>query len=187
MQIWSFAEVGYQETQSSALLQEQLKAAGFTVVAGVAEIPTAFTATWGSGKPVIGIVGEFDALAGPSQAAAPDRKPLVAEGPGHGCGHHLFGTASTAAAIAVKEWLAATKRGRNDQASSARPPKKAARARSTCCARALRRCGCGGVVASGRSQCAERDSTLANVTGKFRFRGVSAHASGGTRSRPLGA
>ena len=64
MKIWSFAEVGYQETRSSALLQEQLKAAGFTVTAGVAEIPTAFTATWGSGKPVIGIIGEFDALPG---------------------------------------------------------------------------------------------------------------------------
>ena len=69
MQIWSFAEVGYQETKSSALLQDQLRAAGFTVNAGVAEIPTAFTATWGSGKPVIGIIGEFDALPGLSQAA----------------------------------------------------------------------------------------------------------------------
>ena len=110
MQIWSFAEVGYQETRSSALLQDQLKSAGFTVNAGVAEIPTAFTATWGSGKPVIGIVGEFDALPGLSQAATPERQPLVAEGPGHGCGHHLFGTASTAAAIAVKDWLTANKR-----------------------------------------------------------------------------
>src|SRR5262244_3994165 len=61
-QIWSFAEVGYQEVKSSALLQQQLKAAGFTVRAGVAEIPTAFVATFGSGKPVIGILGEFDAL-----------------------------------------------------------------------------------------------------------------------------
>src|SRR5207237_1420971 len=63
-QIWSFAEVGYQEQKSSALLQSELKAAGFTVKAGVAEIPTAFVAAWGSGKPVIGIVGEFDALPG---------------------------------------------------------------------------------------------------------------------------
>ncbi len=64
LQIWKFAEVGYQEQKSSALLQEQLRSAGFTVKAGVAEIPTAFTAEWGSGKPVIGIVGEFDALPG---------------------------------------------------------------------------------------------------------------------------
>ena len=74
LKIWSFAEVGYQETRSSALLQEQLKAAGFVMATGVAEIPTAFTATWGSGKPVIGIIGEFDALPGlspPSPIAAP--------------------------------------------------------------------------------------------------------------------
>ncbi|HET9513019.1 MAG TPA: amidohydrolase, partial [Gemmatimonadales bacterium] len=104
-QIWEFAEVGYQETRSSALLQDQLRNAGFTVEAGVAGIPTAFVATWGSGKPVIGIVGEFDALPGLSQGAVPTRQILVEGGPGHGCGHHLFGTASTAAAIAVKEWL----------------------------------------------------------------------------------
>ena len=107
MKIWSWAEVGYQEAKSSALLQEQLKAAGFTVATGVAEIPTAFTATWGAGKPVIGIIGEFDALPGLSQAASPEREAILVNGPGHGCGHHLFGTASTAAAIAVKQWLAA--------------------------------------------------------------------------------
>src|SRR5881409_2049446 len=77
-QIWSFAEVGYQEQKSSALLQSELKAAGFTVKAGVAEIPTAFVATWGTGKPVIGIVGEFDALPGLSQDATPTRKPIAA-------------------------------------------------------------------------------------------------------------
>ena len=109
MKIWGFAEVGYQEQKSSALLQEQLKSAGFAVKSGVAEIPTAFTAEWGSGKPVIGIIGEFDALPGLSQAAEPERHALDAEGAGHGCGHHLFGTASTAAAIAVKEWLVSTK------------------------------------------------------------------------------
>jgi len=81
LKIWSFAEVGYQETRSSALLQEQLKAAGFNVTTGVAEIPTAFMATWGSGKPVIGIVGEFDALPGLSQAASPERKPIVDNAP----------------------------------------------------------------------------------------------------------
>src|SRR5918992_781735 len=107
LQIWNFAEVGYQEAKSSALLQQQLKAAGFDVKAGVAEIPTAFVASYGSGKPVIGIIGEFDALPGLSQAATPERKPVVENGPGHGCGHHLFGTASTAAAIAVKEWMSA--------------------------------------------------------------------------------
>src|ERR1044071_6451778 len=100
-QIWSFAEVGYQETKSSALLQQQLKGAGFDVKSGVAEIPTAFVASWGSGKPIIAIVGEFDALPGLSQNAVPTREAIKSGDPGHGCGHHLFGTASTAAAIAV--------------------------------------------------------------------------------------
>ena len=93
-QIWGFAEVGYQEEKSSALLQDRLRAAGFSIEAGVGEMPTAFVASYGSGKPVIAIVGEFDALPGLSQDATPVRKVLVEGGPGHGCGHHLFGTAN---------------------------------------------------------------------------------------------
>src|SRR5262249_43170645 len=106
-QIWAFAEVGYQETKSSALLQHQLRAAGFSVRAGVADIPTAFVASFGSGKPVIAIIGEFDALPGLSQEPTPHRSAIVAEGAGHGCGHNLLGTAALASALAVKEWLAA--------------------------------------------------------------------------------
>ncbi|MBN8578604.1 MAG: amidohydrolase [Cytophagales bacterium] len=108
-QIWEFAEVGYQEVKSSALLQETLKQAGFKVEAGVAGIPTAFVATYGSGKPVIGILGEFDALPGVSQDATPELKQVPGRPAGHACGHHLFGTASSAAAIAVKNWMATNK------------------------------------------------------------------------------
>jgi aminobenzoyl-glutamate utilization protein B len=108
--IWGFAELGYQEQKSSALLQAQLKGAGFDVKAGVADIPTAFTASYGSGKPVVGIVGEFDALPGLSQDVTPARRPIAENAPGHGCGHNLLGTGSVAAAIAVKEWLAASRR-----------------------------------------------------------------------------
>jgi aminobenzoyl-glutamate utilization protein B len=104
-QIWEFAEVGYQETKSSALLRAELERAGFRIESGVADIPTAFVATFGTGKPVIAILGEFDALPGLSQDAVPTRQILVEGGPGHGCGHHLFGTASAAAAIGVKDWL----------------------------------------------------------------------------------
>jgi aminobenzoyl-glutamate utilization protein B len=177
MQIWSFAEVGYQETKSSALLQEQLKAAGFAVNAGVADIPTAFTATWGSGKPVIGIVGEFDALPGLSQGAVPDRKPLVAEGPGHGCGHHLFGTASTAAAIAVKDWLAANKRSGTIRFYGT--PAEEGGSGKVYMIRAGLFDDADAVVSwhPGDRNASSASSTLANVTGKFRFRGVSAHAS----------
>src|SRR6476661_10611558 len=88
-QIWSFAEVGYQETKSSALLQQQLKANGFAVKAGVADIPTAFVATFGSGKPVIAIIGEFDALPGLSQDAQTAARHAIEENAaGHGCGHN---------------------------------------------------------------------------------------------------
>jgi len=105
-QIWDYAEVGYQETQSSTLLQNTLRSAGFSVEAGVAGMPTAFVATYGSGRPVIGILAEFDALPGLSQDTVAERKVLREGGAGHACGHHLFGTASTAAAIAIKSWLA---------------------------------------------------------------------------------
>src|SRR4029079_3766283 len=106
-QIWTFAEVGYQEQKSSALLQEQLRAAGFSVRPGVADIPTAFVATVGSGKPIVAIVGEFDALPGLSQEAVAQRSAVTPEGPGHGCGHNLLGTGALASAIAIKDWLAA--------------------------------------------------------------------------------
>src|SRR6516225_9813067 len=87
--IWEFAEVGYKETRSSALLANELKSAGFRIEQGVAGIPTAFTATWGQGKPVIGILGEFDALPGLSQEDVPEKKARVAGAAGHGCGHNL--------------------------------------------------------------------------------------------------
>ena len=105
--IWNFAEVGYKEKQSSALLQETLKQAGFTIETGVAGIPTAFVATYGQGKPVIGIMAEYDALPGLSQDSIPTKRSLGGAS-GHACGHHLFGTGSSAAAIAVKEWLKET-------------------------------------------------------------------------------
>lgn len=109
-QIWEFAEVGYQETKSSALLQETLTKGGFKVEKGVAGIPTAFVASYGSGKPVIAILGEYDALPGVSQDAVPEIKTVAGRPAGHACGHHLFGTASAAAAIGVKEWLIANKK-----------------------------------------------------------------------------
>ena len=111
-QIWGLAEMGYQEKQSSALLQETLANAGFKITTAVAGIPTAFTAEYGNEGPVIAILGEYDALPGLSQKAIPS-KESAGEKAGHACGHHLFGTASTAAAIAVKEWLEANnKKGR---------------------------------------------------------------------------
>ncbi|HVM89030.1 MAG TPA: amidohydrolase [Puia sp.] len=102
LQIWDYAEVGYKENKSSALHQKTLSDNGFTVQAGVADIPTAFVATYGSGKPVIGILAEFDALPGLSQDSVPEKKSL-GKIAGHACGHHLFGTASVASAIELKK------------------------------------------------------------------------------------
>ena len=105
LDIWKFAEVGYKEIKSSALLQQTLRDNGFSVQAGVAEIPTAFVATYGSGKPVICILAEFDALPGLSQEAIPEKKPIPGKDAGHACGHHLFGTASVAAGIEIKKLM----------------------------------------------------------------------------------
>lgn len=107
--IWEFAELGYKESRSSALLQEELKRNGFKVETGIGGAPTAFTATWGSGSPVIAIMGEFDALPGLSQDAVPVRKPIANGAPGHGCGHNLFGVAAMMASISAKEHLESNK------------------------------------------------------------------------------
>lgn len=102
--IWSYAELGMQEFKSSELLASTLEEAGFTVERGVAGMPTCFVASYGSGKPVIGILGEFDALPMISQQSrVPVQSPLIPGAPGHGCGHNTMGTAASAAAIAVKE------------------------------------------------------------------------------------
>jgi aminobenzoyl-glutamate utilization protein B len=104
--IWTWAETGLEEVKSSKELQDLLRANGFTVEAGVAGMPTAFVASFGTGQPVIGILAEFDALPGLSQDATAERKSRPEVMAGHGCGHSVFGTASTGAAIAIKQALA---------------------------------------------------------------------------------
>src|SRR3984957_19833903 len=106
-QIWDYAELGYHENRSSELLQAQLKAAGFSLESGVADEPTGFIASYGQGKPVIAILGEFDALPGLSQNPVPQRSPVIPRAPGHGCGHNLIGSGSALAAVAVKEYMVA--------------------------------------------------------------------------------
>jgi aminobenzoyl-glutamate utilization protein B len=108
-QIWGFAETALRETRSSKTLADYAEKQGFTVERGVAGMPTAFTATYGTGRPVIGILGEYDALPGISQKAKTTKEPLEAGAAGHGCGHNLFGAASLGAATAVKELIAAGK------------------------------------------------------------------------------
>ena len=176
-QIWGYAEVGYQEIKSSALLQDQLKKEGFKIQSGVAEIPTAFTATFGEGKPVIAILGEFDALPGLSQDTIPEKKPVGGIA-GHACGHHLFGVGSMASAIALKNWLIGS--GQKGTIRFYGTPAEEGGSGKVYMVRA-------GLFNDvdivlhwhpGDRNNANAASSLANKSAKFRFRGLSAHAAG---------
>ncbi len=104
-EIWALAEEAFEETKSSEILASYAEKNGFKVQRDVAGMPTAFVATYGTGKPVISVLGEFDALPGISQKAQPTKTPLQEGANGHGCGHNLFGAGSLGAAIAVKELI----------------------------------------------------------------------------------
>ncbi|MDZ7588835.1 MAG: amidohydrolase [Parasphingorhabdus sp.] len=177
-QLWEWAELGYKEEKSSALLQQQLRAAGFKVTSGVAGIPTAFVAEYGTGGPVIGILAEYDALPGINQDAVADRQPIAGKGAAHACGHNLFGAGSVTAAIAVKDYLKAS--GTPGRIRLYGTPAEE---------------GGSGKVYMVREglfndvdfaihwhaddeNSAAAQTTLANRSAKFRFRGVSAHAAG---------
>lgn len=177
-EIWSFAELGYQEQKSAALLQSKLSEAGFKVESGVAGLPTAFVATYGSGGPVIGILAEFDALPGLSQDTVPYRKPLLEGGSGHGCGHNLFGTASVAAAIALKDHLLKT--GQAGTVKLYGTPAEEGGAGKVFMAREGYFKGVDIVLHwhPGATNAANAESCLAMVSGTFRFYGQTAHAAG---------
>ena len=101
-EIWDHPQTALEETFASKLLADELEAAGFTIEWGAGQMPTAFVASWGSGKPIIGLLGEYDALPGLSQELSSEQIPIEAGGPGHGCGHNLFGTACLGAALSLK-------------------------------------------------------------------------------------
>ena len=104
--IWNFAETRFEEYQSAELLCSTLESEGFSVEKGVGNIETAFIGSFGTGKPVVAIMGEFDALSGMSQKKATAKKEPIVQGEnGHGCGHNLLGTGSLAAAVAVKDYM----------------------------------------------------------------------------------
>lgn len=176
--LWGFAEVGYQERRSAGLLKDELRAAGFTIAEDVAGIPTAFVASWGEGQPVIGILGEYDALPGLSQDAAPEKKVREGVNAGHGCGHNLFGAGSALAAVALKEELAAKKLPGTLRYYGC--PAEEGGGGKIYMARAGAFDGCDAVLSwhpatDTRSSLA---SCLANITAKFRWRGTAAHAAG---------
>jgi aminobenzoyl-glutamate utilization protein B len=176
--IWGYAEVGYKEQQSSALLQQTLADAGFSVKAGVAGMPTAFVAEWGNGGPVIAVLAEFDALPGINQDASATRAPIPGKGAGHACGHNLFGAGSVEAAISIRNWLDETKTPGVIRLYGT-PAEE----------------GGSGKVYMVRDglfkdvdfalhwhaddeNAADAETSLANRSAKFRFRGVSSHAAG---------
>ena len=101
-EVWQYAELGLVETKSSKLIAEKLIEHGFKVNHGVSGMPTAIVAEWGSGKPVIGFQGEYDALPGISNKIKPEQDPLVKGAPGHGCGHNVHGATALAAVVSLK-------------------------------------------------------------------------------------
>ena len=175
--LWDFAEVGYREAQSSALLQRSLATEGFSVEAGVADIPTAFVASFGSGQPIIGILAEFDALPGITQAAVPERTPIETKTAAHACGHNLFGAGSVGAAIAARRWLEAT--GAPGTIRVYGTPAEEGGSGKVYMVRAGLFEDVDVVLhwhASDKNSAAGR-TTLANRSARFRFHGLSAHAS----------
>jgi aminobenzoyl-glutamate utilization protein B len=174
--LWEFAEVGYQEERSSALLQATLSGEGFDIESGVAGIPTAFVASYGTEGPVIGILAEFDALPGITQDALPMRSPIETKSAGHACGHNLFAAGSVGAAIAVKHWLDETGMPGTVQLFGT-PAEEGGSGKVY-----MVREGLFDEVdivlhwhPSGKNSAAANTS-LANRSAKFSFRGVSAHA-----------
>ncbi len=177
-QIWENPEILWEEFFASGLQADFLEKDGFTVTRDVAGMNTAFIAEWGEGKPIIGLIGEYDALPGLSQKKQSSKEAVKEGGHGHGCGHNMLGTASVGAAVAVKKWL-------QDSGASGR----------------VRYYGCpaeeggGGKVFMARDglfddlDCAltyhpastnitSKGSTVAIVSSHFRFKGVAAHAGG---------
>ena len=179
LKLWEWAEPGYQEKKSAAALAEIAEKAGFTVKKNVADIPTAFTAEFGSGKPVIGILGEFDALPELSQEAVPFRKPREAgNGYGHACGHHLFGVASLSASISIAEQIKAGKLKGTVRFYMC--PAEEGGAAKVFMTRAGLFDDCDTVLHwhPGSRNTAGDMTCLARIAVKFRFHGIAAHASG---------
>jgi aminobenzoyl-glutamate utilization protein B len=175
-QIWEQPEVGFSTLHGANLLKDQLRAAGFRIQDNIGGMSSAFVAEWGEGKPVIGILGEYDALPGLSQDAAPERKPIVKDGPGHGCGHNLLGSAAALAAVSVKEFMAA-----NKVAGTLRfygTPAEEGGAGKVYMLRAGAFRDVDVVLAwhPGNFNAADDNPMLANVSAKIRFRGQAAHA-----------
>lgn len=176
--LWEWAEVGYQEERSSKLMQDTLAARGFAIETGIAGIPTAFMATWGTGGPVIAVLAELDALPGINQGDTPVREKLDGKDAGHACGHNLFAAGSIGAAIAVADWLERT--GTPGTIRLYGTPAEEGGSGKVYMVRA-------GLFEdvdialhwhADDENSAAAQTSLANRSAKFRFKGISAHAAG---------
>jgi len=176
--IWEFAELGLQEFKSSSLLAEELRKAGFKIEMGVAGMPTAFVATYGSGRPVIGVMGEYDALPGLSQKPLPTKEPLAEGAPGHGCGHNIHGTSGMAGTIAAKVAMEAS--GIKGTLKFFGTPAEESASGKVFMVRDGFFDGVEAVLSHhpGSMNTAGLASSLANNSVKFHFYGVSSHAAG---------
>ncbi|MDB5313308.1 MAG: amidohydrolase [Gemmataceae bacterium] len=179
LKIWNWAEPGYQEKKSAAALADAAEKAGFAVKRGVAGIPTAFVAEFGTGKPIVGILGEYDALPELTQDAAPFRKQRdEGNGYGHACGHHLFGVASLSASLAVAEQIKAGKIAGTVRFYGC--PAEEGGAAKAFMTRAGLFADCDTVLhwhPASRNAAGDQ-SCLARIAVKFRFHGVASHAAG---------
>jgi len=177
--IWDYSEVGYHETKSSELLQQELTKAGFEVKAGVGGMPTAFIASFKRGKgPVIGILAEFDALPNMAQAVAPEKQGIAGKAAGHACGHNLFGAASVAAAINTANWMA--KNNINGEVRLYGTPAEEGGGGKVYFARDGFFKDVDAVIHwhPGSANSAAQSRWLATINVNFEFHGISAHAAG---------
>ncbi len=174
--LWEHPELGYLEFNSSALLMSELEKEGFKIERKVAGIPTAFTATYGSGSPTIGILGEYDARPGMSQVAAAEFAARIEGAPGQACGHHLFGTGSMAAAIAIKDWLQIS--GKSGTIRFYGTPAEEGGSGKVYMVRAGLFDDVDAVISwhPGDANASNPGNNLATISGKFRFKGNSSHA-----------
>jgi len=177
-EVWGYAELGLVEFKSAKVLAGELERHGFKVKAGVGGMPTAFVASWGRGKPVIGVMGEYDALQGLSQKVKPEKEPLEPGKPGHGCGHNIHGASGMAAAIALR--YAMEEHGVKGTVRFFGCPAEESGSGKVWMVRDGVFDGVDAVLSHhpGSMNVAPLSSSLANNSVKFHFRGKTAHAAG---------
>lgn len=175
-EIWDLAELGFLEYKSTQILQTKLREEGFTLRTGLAGMPTAFIAEYGTDGPVIGLLAEFDALPDMAQQAVPEKAPIADQAAGHACGHHLFGTGSIAAAIHIKNWLEET--GTSGRIRLYGTPAEEGGGGKVYMVRTGLFDDVDAVLSwhPGSENSADAGSSLAAVSIRFRFKGTSAHA-----------